>query len=387
MQQTSFQAVKLEQIKNDLLSLSAEIASASRLALNTDPAPSLDGNVPAHVEDKSDSSDDRFFPSTPTSSRFSRFASNFKLSRQRSNKKSRPFFPKKEHYDRLDEAPVLSESPTTNDSRRGSDDSEKTLVHYGNRKLGYQSAENLLDLLAPLVSNLQRISIRLHAIHVSVEVEAKELEYGIVQNLFGTVTSQLTDLLSKFGQIESSVSSCHRLGQRDFSSNPRIEQEDHISEEFVDGHDLEMRTLMIQALMKKVQTEQGRHRPRPPISKTTNSDNDDPKHHSTKALLSRNPFIVHSTSVPLLPSARSTGITAPIKIGDKEKADKDEAREMNRDAGGISYSSFISNSQTSTWAMNVVRLGSYQASALFSPSPIAVMRLTGGTGREETMRR
>jgi hypothetical protein len=141
------------------------------------------------------------------------------------------------------------------------------------------------------------------------------------------------------GKLESLIESLH-MGEGNESGEEDVEA----------GDDLEMRALLLSALLKKIEAERARLTSPPTQALATISP-------SPLTLGSRNPFIVHSTSLTSTSSASKPITPAP-------------ASHLSP-----SYATFVSNSQTSWTINNVFRLGSYQASMLFSPSPIAVRKL------------
>ena len=191
-----------------------------------------------------------------------------------------------------------------------------------------ETASDLLAILAPVVSSTQRLSARIRT-------------DGLDPSDFAQICKELLEVLRK----------CQRQDEDD-----------------TDEHDLEMRDLLLEALIKKVQTElsavESLSASAPVSPRRTDSLNpfaspitptftvrpmtfsaagrsiseDSPLY----PLNTHSPFVLHSAS--LKSPARARPISAP---------------------GGTPQAS---------WLRDVVRLGSYQASALFSPSPVAVHR-------------
>lgn len=230
--------------------------------------------------------------------------------------------------------------PLVSDDRRGSADSDATLVNSieGSTDSHVEdTAGQLLDVLAPLISALQKLTPRFK----NIPIEEK-----LVQ-VHEQVCSKLVELLDD-------LTTHHQA--RDDSQ---------------DEHDLEMTSLMLDALRKKVEQERSVSLHRPSVAtqeveaeETMTEANCEAKHPSTGLPLlpvSKNPFILHSTSIALSPSRRSSSSTS-IPIGDKAVPPPG------------TYSAYIGGAQQ-TWARNVIRIGSYQNSMLFSPSPVAVQPL------------
>ena len=184
-------------------------------------------------------------------------------------------------------------------------------------------ASYLLRVLAPLVSSVQRIGPRIGSLGLS--------RVGDVVKLFDDICGKLEQVITKL------------QGESDQSAY-------EVGEGVMHDHDLEMRNLMLSALLKKVQAER---------SSITIS--------SALAPKSVDPFILHATSLHLRPKNRvSTSVSIPL---------------MGNGRGprpSPPYSSFVTGAQSSIWTANVIRLGSFQNSALFSSSPVAVRKLIGG---------
>ncbi|WWD17387.1 hypothetical protein CI109_101828 [Kwoniella shandongensis] len=369
MQRPSEQMAKLRQLKNDVSSLSTDIDYLTQTLL-TPPQKMID-SVPLNEDTSLLGVEKR--PARPPS-RLSGWTSNLKLTRQKSNKK-RNLPSRSTKYDNIDETPLLTSAAV--EGRRGSDDSDKTLVEPSPLSSGVFTAEELLKLLAGPISTMQRLTNEVVAIGGSGgELEVKNI--GV--ELLGIAERSQT-LLTNLQCFETETA--HVVTSTDKQ---------------VDKLDLEMKTLMLQALIKKVQFEQDRLRSFRPMATPVMAV--DPLSHPspyprapsipTKSgaapSFSRNPFILQATNLPLLASqsASHPSPSAPIKITRPITPSlevEDEINLSDRSGKAPQYSSFVANSQSSaTWAMNVVRLGSFQASALFSPSPIAVRRAV----RDET---
>lgn len=225
---------------------------------------------------------------TPTSSksRLSNFTSPFRLVRSRSQKK---------RYDKVEEQTGLLSA------RRDSDDSDQALLDQDD------PASHLLAVLAPLVSGIQRLGPRTTG-------------QNDVAGLFDEVCKTLKALIVELKGEESGG----------------------------DEHDLEMRSLMLSALVKKVQAERHSITIASPL-----------------AAKSLNPFVFHATSLSNA-SIKPIPFSKPIPV-------------IGKTGGALApYSSFAGGAPSSTWAMSVIRLGSFQNSMLFSPSPVAVRKLVAG---------
>ena len=258
-------------------------------------------------------------PAILSKTRF-KFTSPFRLPRSRSHRKK---------YELLDDSCALLAS------RRDSFTSDETLVGDDSDLTG-----TLLSSLAPLISGVQRLAPRIHGLHPPCP-EA--------QRAFETACDKVLDLIVE-------LQGHHGGG---------------------DEHDLEMRGLMLAALSRKIEVEKGSIRrlsTSTAASSTSNSSSSLASDTSTKVVTpfvpaSKNPFILHAASINLSSSRTSIpGKAIPINDGIHGQV-----------PGG--YSSFVGGAQSSTWAMNVIRLGSFQNSMLFSPSPIAMIRKTGGGAR------
>ncbi|RSH87479.1 hypothetical protein EHS25_003389 [Saitozyma podzolica] len=274
---TNKQQMMREQLDVQLQLLLSEIALAKAQLGYRSPLPS-----PKSTKDKPQST-------SRSLSRFSRFTSTIKRATTRKNSGSGGGYREIE-----DDRSLLS--------RRGSDDSDVTLVEG-------DSAGLLLGVLAPLVSTLQKLGLGLSA----VELEADDK----LSHSFEAVCGQLEGLLANLREQEK--------GDRSASED-----------------DFDMPALLLEALRKKVQAERDRlespNSPTPTRSAPLSAPSLTPSQ-------SQNPFIL----LPLL-----SGIADPP---------------------GFSYAGFVGGSQSNWRVNNVFRLGSYQASMLFSPSPIAVRRL------------
>ncbi|EIW70707.1 hypothetical protein TREMEDRAFT_61218 [Tremella mesenterica DSM 1558] len=200
--------------------------------------------------------------------------------------------------------------------RRGSSGSDTTLVE----DVG-ESAADLLGQMAPLVSALQTLSPKMSTIK-PIPADLREL--------FDEACQKLTDLLEK-----------KRAGVEEGK-----------------GDELGMSRLLLDALLRKVQAE------RLTVARAA----------SPLVMQSANPFVIHAAALGST-STISNGSAASSILNGGSRTISSPARiapVTGTSAGG--YTSFASASQSGAWGMNVVRLGSFQASALFSPSPIAVRR-------------
>lgn len=234
-------------------------------------------------------------------------------------------------YGKMDESRSL-----ISDDRRGSADSDATLVGSdpGADTVGY-SADQLLEVLAPLVSALQRLTPRL---------DTADPPRDLLRH-HHLICEKLTTLFDDVVRLHGNHS----------------EQTDSRDE-----HDLEMSSLMLDALRKKVDSERFATQPRGALIvrevevQETVIEQQRAGQESPLLPVSKNPFIVHPTSIALSSSRRSS-VSSNVPIGEKAIPPG-------------TYSSFLAGGQQ-TWAKNVIRIGSYQNSMLFSPSPVAVRPL------------
>ncbi|WVQ99322.1 hypothetical protein IAU59_006454 [Kwoniella sp. CBS 9459] len=384
-------------------------------------------------------------PSTP--SRFTRFVSrhaslkrkgsrhtttssnsNFSSKFHKQNKKNKT-------YDKLDEAPLLA--------RRGSDDSDKTLVDSHDvvesdsgaeyipaiaaaetnsafpltRREPYLGstleADKLLSLLAPHISELQRLGARMSSYRSSLVKGS-------------SVQSSLSPGLSILGDSEQDDNNIFRLFKnicdRLLDLMSELKTQPHSESEHEQDHDLEMRDLMISALVKKVEFELDRLPPTDQLRSGLQVSTDNASklgHDYTLAPPSRprgstNPFIVHSASLlapPVHLPVTTTGTQAldstngvdgtgvnvnidansnyvrrgsnPIKISLTPSPNPTSVGKQGFSEYEYECEYLAPAQQASTgsgWAKNLVRLGSYQASMLFSNSPVAVRRIGVGVG-------
>ena len=254
------------------------------------------------------------YKSSPTKAFFRRVTTTFRLGRSRSHKR----------YDQLEETESLI------CDRRGSGDSDATLVATAQ----VDHSAHLLEVLAPLVSALQRITPRI-SIGMGDFQSIKEAHHDTCEKLSGLVE-----------EVKETV-----LGE----------------EGVRDEHDFDMACLMLDALTKKILMEQfkvtkllAREEDAETLVNGFNGPKGAAAHVSQLLPAGRNPFILHSTSIALAPRRASETQSQPI------------AGQHGPAAG--TYSAFASGAQQ-LWARNVIRLGSYQNSLLFSPSPVAVRPL------------
>jgi hypothetical protein len=251
-------------------------------------------------------------------SRFSRFTSTIKRATTRKNSGSGGGYREIE-----DDRSLLS--------RRGSDDSDVTLVEK-------DSAGILLGALAPLVSTLQKLGLGLSALTLDADDE-------LLHN-FEAVCGKLEGLLSTLKEQER--------GDHSESDN-----------------DFDMPALLLEALRKKVQAERDRlNAPKSP-SPTRRTPLSPP---SLTPSQSQNPFILHAPSLSRGTTSRAP-LSKPITPAPSVSAGSPAPAQDNAHPPGFSYAGFVGGSQSNWRVNNVFRLGSYQASMLFSPSPIAVRRL------------
>ena len=205
--------------------------------------------------------------------------------------------------------------------RRGSDDSDATLVE----DVG-QTAADLLAVMAPLVAGLQGLTPQLIALRPLP---------GEIKQAFEEACDKMLALLH--GRRDELIAQSKEGGSGDMG-------------------EMEMSILMLDALMRKVEAEQVT------FKRATNP----------LALQSQNPFVLHATTI----SGRGRhSVSAPTRIAPIAGGP------AQRDMGTGGFASFASASQSTSWAMNVHRLGSFQASALFTPSPVAVRKLVAGHNR------
>ena len=234
-------------------------------------------------------------------------------------------------YAQLEEtATLVPSSPET--KRRGSADSDQTLTNPVPEDL-----DGLLQILAPLVSALQKAALRVSAL--------PDAPLDITIN-FEMACDKLLGLL---GVVEMRV--MDQAGA-------------------IDAHDLEMTALMIEALRNKVDVEKNKIAAiymQPEVQELIDDEQEEEEEEikvsqkDTESpagpLVSQtnNPFILHSTSITLTSRRAATpGRGIPISR-----------------PSSSNVSPFVGGAQQ-TWARNIVRIGSFQNSALFSPSPIAV---------------
>lgn len=196
----------------------------------------------------------------------------------------------------------------------------------------------LLMLLAPVISTIQRLGIKISS-HVHALLPA---EFDALRDHYLDACNAMLSVLNKLQSPQSYAKAR--------------------TSSFLDTENgLEMRTLMLEALIKKIKAEQARFRFWP-----------------TTLTSSNNPFVVHAAASLQNPDQKqserraSTVQSNPIKIVPPQ---------VSLPNGEISSRSFIRSPQQSSWAMNIVRLGSFQTSALFTPSPIAVRKLVEDAGK------
>lgn len=202
----------------------------------------------------------------------------------------------------------------------------------------HDPADELLVLLAPVISTIQRMGIKISSrVHALLPAE-----YDVLRDHYLEACNAMLSALNKLQSPQSYV----KARRSSF-----VDTED----------DLEMRTLILEALIKKIKAEQARFRFLP-----------------TTLISSHNPFVVHAAASLQNPDQRPSGRRAstvqsnPITI---------VPAQVTLPNGEISSRSFIRSPQQSSWAMNIVRLGSFQASALFTPSPIAVRKPVEDAGK------
>ncbi|WVW83810.1 hypothetical protein I302_105831 [Kwoniella bestiolae CBS 10118] len=271
-------------------------------------------------------------------------------------------------YSTIDEKPVLGD-------RRGSSDSERTLVpHEIDSKLTkYLSAEEILRYLARPISDLQKTSNKLyHSQNTNQKLKPKEKQDLIL--MFRDLCSRLLDLL------DSLRIPMDKEGKNIF---------DDPSDSNDDGED-EMRNLMIQALTKKINIELNR------FSSQTQTHTLNPKTH-------KNPFVLHSTSLTAPASLYTSSesgydseiLVSPAICQGRDSLSTPRPIQLTHSISNNSFPSFTSSDSDKTcistgaspsnWAQNLIRLGSYQASWLFSNTPVAVKKLTGDNEEKRTL--
>lgn len=330
--------------RNELSNVDVDIARLNHTLLSPIPSPSIAPTqeytlpiMPRHM------------------SRFSKLASVFSISRKDSFKRANAKPNGKWGWARYNKPDKNEERPLvrreSGDSGHSAD-SERTLVGLtvdcGENVCSVQGEEErvddpvggaLLALLAPAISTLQRLGINIFS-HVHA---LRPAEYDVLRDHYVEACNAMLSLLNQLQSPQPSVKAR--------------------KSSFIDTEDgLEMRTLMLEALIKKIKAEQAQFKSSPKVPT--------PSH---------NPFVVHAASLQnpdQRPSERracaSTVQSNPIKITPSQVTLTNEE---------ISNRSFIPYPQQSSWAMNVVRLGSFQASALFTSSPIAVRKLVGDVGK------
>ncbi|OCF40306.1 hypothetical protein I317_05873 [Kwoniella heveanensis CBS 569] len=460
-----------DQLRRDLSSLSKELTS---LTLYLHQSPPICRSSSSSKSQPKDSSPRPPSPSTP--SRFTRFLSRHtSLKGRKGGLHGRGG---KKAYEQLDEAPLLH-------IRRESDDSDKTLVDVQpeievdrnfrveqenstfageiHTVVGDQGclgstleAEKLLSFLAPHITEIQRLGARLNsyassALRSSCSSHQSTQEKDELLDLFKKICERLIDLLKEL-KTPGNVSADKRCGSdsgfssdntpifrspfgsiehnQDYATeNNQKEGQQQTQEQ---DHELEMRDLMISALIRKIQVELRRFPsgtstakntsastcklyPQAGVGITTSYNNN---HHSLappSALTGRvfNPFVVHSTGL-LAPPINLPNTTTGSQALCTDTYQADAETKLNLDSGarrgsnpikisltpssdipcnpsnvqqqqgfsecGCLSTSYRRSGSSGGWAKNLVRLGSYQASLLFSNSPVAVRRLDGAKG-------
>ncbi|WVQ67766.1 uncharacterized protein L199_005971 [Kwoniella botswanensis] len=325
MYKQNIQSMGVSQLRFDLENLFNEITHVTRLLLSRPSSVSPEFELPPSPQ--------------PSPHRFSRLVSLLP-SRSRSLRRRGRYTP-------IEEKPLLGDH--TGD-RRNSDDSDITLVPPKTPPL--LNAENILKELAQPISNLQRYSNRIHHLNFTNREYKKDDTEELI-DMFKTICTRLIDLLESL-----------KISSRDKS----IFDNDHVSDQKdEDNGEMEMRHLMIQALIKKINIELTR------FSSPTPS-------FSLNSSMTKNPFIFHSSSL-------SSNLTAPSSICTSETGYDGEIlispvvsqrRESLSTPRPIKMTHrYHLDSEQSNWAQNIIRLGSYQASWLFSNTPIAVRKLSG----------
>ena len=307
----------------ELDALCVELRHAREVLLSPPKAPSRLSNVSQDSYKRANSSRDDRKPAakipSPTKAFFSRLSDRFRPGRSRTQKKT---------YSQLDETRSLISD------RRGSADtvdSDDTLVATEPAEI----TSHLLDSLAPLISALQTLTPKI----VHYQPTSK-----CVAESHDELCEEMVELVD---ELKATV-------LEDGSDR--------------DDLDLEMARLMLDALCKKITKEQVivRELMEDEQSQETlvASDGDAKLSANPECPLlptSSNPFVLHSASIPIAARRVSETNNRPI-IGFAPIP-----------AAGT-YVGYVSGAQQ-TWARNVIRLGSYQNSMLFSPSPVAVRPL------------
>jgi hypothetical protein len=237
-----------------------------------------------------------------------------------------------------------SEQPLLSDiSPQGSPTSSPTSTFNASIKVEEDTATLLLSLLAPLVATLQRLGGVI-----------RDAQGGADDTALKTFTRCCEDLKVKVeGYKHSKV------------------------DDRIDPHDLEMKTLLLDALLKKIENERTSieastitHLLPPVISQSRRAsiESDSSITLSTRRESDENPLILHSTAVlstngrSITPPAQVRAVPIGIGIG------------IGIGNTGV-YPSFANAGQQTGFGLsNVFRLGSFQNSLLFSPSPVAVRR-------------
>ncbi|WWC70293.1 uncharacterized protein I206_104243 [Kwoniella pini CBS 10737] len=226
---------------------------------------------------------------------------------------------RRKKYDNIDEKELLITS-----FRRNSNDSNKTL---------YIDSEIILKEISPLIRKLQKINSSLYIQRYSTN---KEEEIHLFKKICEEIIKLLDSL--KFNTIMN-----------------RFDNDDDDDEEDDDAD--EMRNLLISTLKKKIQNEINQLNSIYSLSSFNSFNNQNQN---------QNPFIIHSTSISNLKSQKNRRESQSIKI---------------HKTPDISSCSFSDNSDqkylqsSSNWAQNLIKIGSYQASLLFTNSPIIIRKL------------
>lgn len=212
------------------------------------------------------------------------------------------------------------------------------------------TASDLLSLLAPLVSSLQTLGLRLK--------DSESVEQEMIDDFRGCCTD-LEDRINIY-------------------NTPIPDQDAELN-----AHDLEMRTLLLDALGKKVIAERTScpeaHVPAP-LQAPSPLNASPPSTVSRTSSTSGNPFVLHSSDI--IGSRRSSTpnpMPIPIGAGAGSGIGIGGGTGMGRGTHLGPYPSFADASHQ-TGLSNVFRLGSFQNSLLFSPSPVAVRQPLPASG-------
>lgn len=209
-------------------------------------------------------------------------------------------------------------------------------------------AGRLLDVLAPLVSKLQHLGIFMSNWSISsVGLQGSRPS----DDLFLVTCEALQSLLESLQKALTPAG----------APPPDHPMSDH-----------DMASAMLAALIKKVEAERDRLTPpatNVPMPKSRRTASASPSGSPLHTTPPDNPFVLHSAS----PTRQSPGGTVTPNGGGGKSIPNLQARPI-RAGLTTSFSAFASQSQSTSWATNLIRVGSFQNSFLFSQSPVAVKR-------------